>query len=693
MSNVMAEVMQQIASGKIEATRVIAAADSLAQQGADADALGLYRTWLQYNAQNPLAYAIQYNLGVLLNKFNDQEGAVQAFSAAIALKADFYPAHINLGSTYERLGRVPDAVTQWLGLVNQLPGVTGDTVNYKVSALKQIGRVLEHTSLEESGEDALRQCIELVQPADAMQHWIAIRQKLCKWPVLTGIPGTTRRQLFSAMSPHCLVFHTDDPLLHLARGWKYYKAKIGRPKVFFDRDSHRAALAKRPKRKIRIAYLSSYFKEHAHGYLTAEMYKLHDRSRFEVYAYSCSRRTGDRIQTQLMKDVDHWVDILEMSDEDVAKRIHADGIDILIDFNGYTGEARPAIMAMRPAPVAVSWLGYPGSMGTPYHDYIIADDFTIPPDHEIYYSEKVVRLPCYQPNDRNRQVADIKWTREAAGLPANATVFCGFNGLQKFTAPMWARFMDILSRVPNGVLWLLDGGERINESLRQEAIKHGVTPDRIIFAPKIINAEHLSRYPLADLFLDTSPCGAHTTASDALWMGVPVLTVAGRGFASRVCGSLATAAGLNDLVCTSFEEYVDKAVDLGNDKRLMASYRQKLAVNRATCDLFDTDKLVSHLDALLEGMWNDYLADRIPVPDLTNMDIYDEIGTDLDNDEVELLARPDYLDLYRARMDEINRHSPLPADTRLRKAGGTKAPAKPAPAPAPAPKGKGKKGK
>lgn len=691
MSNALAEVMSQIASGKIEATRVIAAADSLTAQGADADALGLYRTWLQYNADNPLAYAIQYNLGVLLGKFDDHAGAVEAFKAAIAQRPEFYPAHINLGSTYERLGSTPDAVTQWLGMVNQLPGITGETVTYKVSALKQIGRVLEHTSLEESGEDALRQCIELVQPSDAMQHWIAIRQKLCKWPVLSGVAGPTRRQLFAAMSPHCMVFHTDDPLLHLARGYKYYKAKIGRPKVFFDRDSHRAALAGRPKRRIRIAYLSSYFREHAHGYLTAEMYKLHDRSRFEVYAYSCSRRSGDRIQTQVMKDVDHWVDILDMSDEDVAKRIHADGIDILIDFNGYTGEARPAIMAMRPAPVAVNWLGYPGSMGTPYHDYVIADDFTIPADFEKYYSEKVVRLPCYQPNDRRRLVADIKWTREAAGLPANAVVFCGFNGLQKFTAPMWARFMDILSRVPNGVLWLLDGGERINERLRQEAIKHGVTPDRIVFAPKLINAEHLSRYPLADLFLDTSPCGAHTTASDALWMGVPVLTVAGRGFASRVCGSLAVAAGLGDLVCTTFEDYVEKAVELGNDKRRRNAYRETLAANRATCDLFDTDKLVSHLDALLVRMWDDFVADRVPVPDLTNLEVYDEIGTDLDSDAVEMLGRTDYLDLYGAQLRDYHRHCPVPPDARLWP--GKTPPGKPAAKAAAPAKGKARKGK
>lgn len=665
MNGAAAGVMAEIASGRIEAARIIAAADSLSAQGADADALGLYRTWLHHNAADPLAYAIRYNLGVLLSRLGEPAAAAEAFQAAIAQKPDFFPAHINLGTTFERMGRVPDAVTQWLGLVNQLPAITGETVGYKVSALKQIGRVLEHTALEEAGEDALRQCIELAQPADAMQHWIAIRQKLCKWPVLGPVAGTTRPQLLAAMSPHCMVFHTDDPLLHLARGWKYCTGKIGRPALLFDRDSHRAALAARPKRRIRVGYLSSYFREHAHGYLTAEMYALHDRSRFEVFAYSCSRRTGDRIQERLKADVDHFVDILDMTDEEAARRIHADGIDILIDFNGYTGEARPAIMAMHPAPVAVNWLGYPGSMGTPYHDYVIADDFIIPPASEMFYSEKVVRLPCYQPNDRGRVVADIRWTRQAAGLPEGATVFCGFNGLQKITAPMWGRFMEILRRVPGGVLWLLDGGENSNQRLRHEAARLGIAPERIVFAPKIINAEHLSRYPLADLFLDTSPCGAHTTASDALWMGVPVLTVAGRGFASRVCGSLARAAGLGELVCASFGEYVDKAVALGNDRAGLAALGRRLAAGRDTCDLFDTQKLVRHLDGLLDGMWADFVAGRVPVPDLANLDLYDEIGTGLDADGVEMMARPDYLDLYRAGLREADRHRPLPPDTRL----------------------------
>lgn len=659
-----ARPMALIASGQLSAKDLIATCEGLSGRARDADIASLYRTWLQANGNDGLVYAVRYNFGVVLNKLGDFAGANREFMTAIALKADFYPAYINAGATFERLGGTSDAVTQWLALVNLLKDVTGETVNYKLTVLKQIGRVLENTHLAEAGEDALRQVIEITPHPDAIQHWISIRQKHCKWPVLSHVENTSRNQLYEAMSPHCLVFHADDPLLHLARANEYYERKIGRPNVFFHQKF--ADPKKRPPgRRLRIAYLSSYFREHAHGYLTAELYGLHDRSKFEVFAYSCSQRSKDRIQQQIMRDVDHWVDIVEMSDEQAAQRIFDDEIDILIDFNGYTGDARPGIVAMRPAPVIINWLGYPGSMATPYHNYIIADDFVIPPEYDLYYSEKVLRLSCYQPNDRNRVVVDRTWTRQDAGLPAGATVFCGFNGVQKITAQMWTRFMTILSQVPDSVLWLLDGSEGANARLRAAAAECGIDPQRIIFAPKMINEEHLARYPLADLFLDTSPCGAHTTASDALWMGVPVLTMAGRGFAARVCGSLVTAAGLGELVTSSFEDYVSTAIAIGNDKALQAKYRSSLAANRSTCDLFNTEKHVAQLDHVLMAAWDQYVDGRNPIPDLTNLKYYNQVGTALDGEGVELISVPDYDELYRARLREFDVHTPLPADSRL----------------------------
>lgn len=636
-----------------------------AREGQGELAVTLYLTWLDGNADDPLAAAVYFNLGVLLAERGELPRAAEAYAAAIRLKPDFLLPRLNLGSVAERLGAIGDAVGHWLAVANLLANVTGETVGHKLMALKHMGRVLEKTPLETSAEDALRQAIEIRPDQDAIQHWASLRQTQCKWPVLAEIANVPRKTLFAGMSPHCLIFHTDDPLLHLARGYAYYKRKVGQPA-----GSLHALHAGRPRpaakdRRIRIGYFSSYLREHAHGYLTASMYEMHDRSRFEVFAYLCCDDVGDRIQARIKAGVDHWVSVNGMTDAQAAQRIFDDEIDILIDFNGYTGAARLNVVAMRPAPIIVNWLGYPGSMATPYHNYVIADDFIIPPAYEKYYSEKVLRLPCYQPNDRQRLVADRQWTRAAAGLPEESTVFCSFNGTKKITPTMWRRNMAILAQVPGSVLWLFGSYPVTEQRLRDLAAEQGIAPERLVFAPALVNPEHLARYPLADLFLDAAPCGGHTTASDALWMGVPVLTAAGRGFAARVCGSLVRAAGTPELVCNSLDEYVRRAVELGNDRAKLAALRRRLAEARATCDLFDTAKLVSHLDRLLVGMWEDYRHGRLPRPDLANLDIYDEIGTGLDRDGLEMMTVPDYEGLYLARMREMDSYAPLGPDRRL----------------------------
>lgn len=558
-----------------------------------------------------------------------------------------------------------DAVGQWQIVVNMLSGISGESVGHKLSVLNQIGRVLEGTSFEEVAEDSLQKSIEIKQDPNVIQHWIGLRQRQCKWPVLRPLQNISRKTILSGMSPHCVVFHSDDPLFHLSSAYLYYKRKIGQPSKSFH--THHAGRLRNGGRhaRIRVGYLSSYFREHAHGYLTAEMYRLHDRSKVEVFAYSSSERTGDRIEARIMEGVDHWVDITAMTDEQAAQKIFDDKIDILIDFNGYTGKARLKIVAMRPAPIIVNWLGYPGSMGTPYHNYIIADEAVIPQGFEKYYSEKVLRLPCYQPNDPYRVVADLPWTREAARLPADAAVFCAFNGVQKITAPMWQRYMSILAQVPDSVLWLLDGYEATTRRLRTMAVEHGIAAERLVFAPTVINDQHLSRYPLADMFLDTSPCGAHTTASDALWMGVPVLTVPGRGFAARVCGSLVRSAGVGSLVCDSFDDYVRTAVQFGNDRAGLLKIREDLRSNRGTCALFDVKNITRHLDDLFVQMWDEYSSGTMPHPDLANLDIYYDIGAELDRDDVEMSGVDDYEGLYLERLRERHDYSPIEFDRRL----------------------------
>jgi predicted O-linked N-acetylglucosamine transferase (SPINDLY family) len=319
---------------------------------------------------------------------------------------------------------------------------------------------------------------------------------------------------------------------------------------------------------------------------------------------------------------------------------------------------------MRPAPIIVNWLGYPGTAASPYHDYIIADDFIIPPGFDHYYSETVKRLPCYQPNDRRRDVAPLK-SRAEFGLPENGMVYCSFNGVQKITPETWARWMRILHGTAGSVLWLLAGTEQTNAHLVEVAKSHGIDSERIIFAPRMLNADHLARYALVDLFLDSAPYGAHTTASDALWMGVPVLTLVGRGFASRVCGSLCTAAGLADLVCKTADEFVALGIKLGNDRALLAHYQRILRDGRDSCVLFDIDGLVTSIETLYAEMWDEFCSGTLKRPDLRNLPIYAEIGRQFAKEGVEMMLVSDLDQLYRQRLAQWHHSDYIHADSRI----------------------------
>jgi hypothetical protein len=304
-------------------------------------------------------------------------------------------------------------------------------------------------------------------------------------------------------------------------------------------------------------------------------------------------------------------------------------------------------------------------LGTPYHHYLIADDWIVPPESEIYYSEKVVRLPCYQSNDRKRIIAPECPTRSAAGLPENAFVFCSFNGTHKISKFTFERWLEILAGTKDSVLWLLDTSEQTKKRLQDVATQKGISPSRLVFAPKLRNDHHLARYPLADLFLDTTPYGAHTTASDALWMGVPVLTLSGRSFASRVCGSLVRSAGLPDLVTTSPEEYVARAIALSENPGAIAAYKTALRANRDTCQLFNTDSLVGHLENLYRSLCDAHSKGLTPQPDLANLDAYFDAGIDHDHDSQEVIKVADYHGMYRARLKHIHLSRPLHHDSRL----------------------------
>ncbi len=627
----------------------------------------LYKAWIAYNNDHELLHAAYFNYGVALSDVRDFIGAINAFRDSIRLKPDFAPPYINLGRALEDTGQTGPAVAEWMKLINQLSAVSGDAVSHKLTVMHQCARVLESMGNDRVAEEVLRQSLDIDRrQAEAVQHMVALRQRQCKWPVIQESERVKRKDLLSGLSTLSLGNLTDDPMFQLAKAYDYARHQIGMPKGARSPQAQaQHGAGRRDPLKLRIGYVSSDLRDHAVGFAMTDVVEQHDRQNFEISAYYCGINRPDGTQARIKANVDRWTDITGMNDDQAAAQIAADGIDILIDLNGYTKDARTKVFARRPAPVQVNWFGYPSTMGSPYHHYLIADEVIVPPKDEIYYSEKIVRLPCYQPNDRKRLVLSERPTRQQVGLPENAFVFCCLNGMQKTTARTYERWLTILQRVPSAVLWLLTSVAETDERLRKYAADRGVDPARIIFADKMPNAAHLARYPLGDLFLDTFPYGAHTTASDSMWMGVPILTLSGRTFASRVCASLVRAAGIGEMHCTTEQEVIERAVAFGNDPSTLAPIKQKLIAGRDTCLLFDTPKLVRHLEDAYRQMWADLIRGATPVPDLRNLDIYHEIGLGLDIEGSELLSDEAYFALYQEKLAEWHEVYPIGPDSRF----------------------------
>jgi predicted O-linked N-acetylglucosamine transferase (SPINDLY family) len=356
--------------------------------------------------------------------------------------------------------------------------------------------------------------------------------------------------------------------------------------------------------KIRLAYISTDLRTHAVGSLIVGCFEHHDKERFEMTAISLSAGDGSETRRRMEAAFDHFIDVQSMNDEAVAALLREREIDIAVDLNGYTGDARSGILAHRPAPVQVNYLGYPGTMGAPYIDYIIADPTVIPLAHRIHYSEQVVYLPyAYQANDRKRRIAQATPTREEAGLPRTGFVFACFNNTHKIGPEMFDIWMRLLRDVNDSVLWLFEDNAQAAQNLKREAAARGVDARRLVFAPRVMPPDHLARTRLADLFLDTLPYNAHTTASDALWMGLPVLTCPGQTFPSRVATSLLRAIGMDELVTSSLGEYETVARDLALDGHRLAAIKAKLLENRDTKPMFDTAQFTRYLESAYRGMW------------------------------------------------------------------------------------------
>lgn len=651
--------------GSLDVMGLIRRAEAMQAAGQGPAVATLYAAWVRVHADDPLLYAVLFNQSVVLTDIGDIAGARTALEQSLSLKPDFAPARINLGRVLERLGQIDAAVATWGAAIDAMAGVDGAAITSKVTALTQMARVLEENDRDAAAETLLRQALDLDRDLhEAAQHYLALRQRQCAWPVIEPWERMPHGKLLAGLSPLSAAAYTDDPWLHLGLAAAYAARDVAvDPDAIITK--HWAATERPDGAPLRIGYLSSDLRHHAVGYLMSEVMELHDKAKVETFAYYCGiPASGDTLQARYRVAADHFVDVAAMTPEAAARRIADDGIQILVDVNGYTREGRTKLVALRPAPVIVNWLGFPGTMASPHHHYIVADPWIIPPESERYYSEKVVRLPCYQPTDRKRAVAPAPESRAAIGLPETGTVFCCFNGSHKITRFVIERWLTILERVPGSVLWLLDGPAGYRERMENEAVRRGIDPARLVYAPKLRNPEHLARLALADLVLDTTPYGAHTTASDALWMGVPVLTVSGRSFAARVCGSLVRSAGLPDLVVETASDYVDRAVALGRDPARLAQLKQRLIAGRDSSVLFDVPGLVAALEDLYADMWRDLRAGDLPKPDLANLDLLPGLAGD-DHERVETQFMGDYDRLWRDRLRRRDRARPIPRIGRL----------------------------
>ncbi len=633
------------------------------------EALASYERTLELNPGDALAY---YNRGSVLKELKRLEEALASYDQAIGLRSDYVEAHFNRGSVLQSLGQHQAALASYDRVLELNPtfakafhrrGISLARLRRLDAALASYERaialdadfaaahvdranVLQEVQLMEAAVDEYARAIELdPNLAEAYfglgsalgklkRHQEAVRSydralalrpdlrflpgmrryakmQICDWDGLASdrVEFSTGLEAQQAMSPPLPVLALfDSARLHelAARLWA---------RELCPPDDSLGVIANRSRKdRIRIGYFSPDFRTHPVSLLTAGLFETHDRSKFEITAFAFGSDADDPMRARLKHAFEHFIEVGRYSDAEIASLARGHGIDIALDLGGFTDGSRARVFAKRTAPLQVGYLGYPGTLGAPYMDYLIADHVLIPAGEERYYSEQIIRLPdSYQPTDSTRAISDRVFSREELGLPPQGFVFCCFNRGFKLMPETFDDWMQILKRVEGSVLWLSEGDKTAVANLRQEAVRRAVSPERLIFATSVPSmADHLARHRAADLFLDTLPFNAHTTASDALWAGLPVLTCAGQALPGRVAASLLSAIGLPELITTTREHYRDLAVRLAQNPAQLRQLRDKLASNRATAPLFDTVRYTRTLESAFAAIYERQQANLPP---------------------------------------------------------------------------------
>ena len=573
--------------------------NALQQQGNLEEAIKAYSKALSIKPGYTEAY---YNMGIAFKSQNKLEEAVKAYSKALVIKPDYADAYTMMGNALKGQNKLEEAIKAY----NQALSIKPDYAD----AYNNIGIVLQDQGKPEEAIKAYTKALVIKPDYEAARTQKLYQQALiCNWDSIAKdvnlIPelGTSEKHV----PPFALLSLEDAPERHLIRSKRYAKAKYLQKAL-----PPKARPSKKPKR-IRIGYFSTDFKEHPVAYLIAKVLEQHNRDQFEIFGYSIYGSSSCIMRQRLKKSFDSFTDVQSMSDRDIALQARQDKIDIAVDLNGYTQYARTGIFAYRAAPIQISYLGYPGSMGAEFIDYIVADQHLIPAENQKHFSEKQIYLPnTYMPTDDSRELSQKPMNRSDIGLPDDAFVFCCFNNNYKISPNEFDIWMRLLNKVENSVLWLRHSNQFSHINMRNEAQTRNVDPSRLVFADKIPMDEHLARQRLADLFVDTFAFNAHTTAAEALWAGLPVVTKVGLGFAARVAGSLLNEIGLPELITQNEKDYEALILELATNPTKLRKIKEKLATNRLTQPLFNTELYTKHLENGYQQAYQNYFDGHLP---------------------------------------------------------------------------------
>lgn len=555
------------------------------------------------------------NRGNTLSELKRFEKALASYDRAVAIKSDYAEAHYNRGNALSALNLFEEALSSFDRAIVFKPD-HADAHNNRGAVLQELKRFEEALA-------SYDKTIEIQAEYDFLLGRILLaRNHICDWATYTQTKAALKAKLQNRekiFSPFSALAVFDNLQLHKIAAEVWIKDK------YPPQDDLGPIANLCRNKKIRLGYYSADFHNHATSYLMAHLFESHDRDTFELVGFSFGPDKQDEMRRRVTSAFDQFHDVRFKSDKDIAVLSREIGIDIAVDLKGFTQNARTGIFAYRCAPIQVSYLGYPGTMGAEYIDYLIADSTLIPAESQAHYSEKIIYLPhSYQVNDKKREIANKIFNRKELGLPGDSFVFCCFNNNFKVTPQAFDIWMNLLKATEGSVLWLLEDNDIAAKNLKKESEKRGVDAGRLIFANRLPLAEHLARHRAADLFLDTLPYNAHTTASDALWAGLPVLTLSGDSFASRVAASLLHAIKLPELITRTEQEYEKKALELATNPDLMKQIKNKLAKNRLVTPLFNTQLFTEHIQKAYEVIYLRYHAgmkpDHIHIDDFTQYD-------------------------------------------------------------------------